>query len=132
MEVWKTRPDSAYFLRRAAFHFAQRARWAAAIRLRAAADMVLRFRRDARARPCLMVVAPGAPTPLSASKLRPVVRLRVMLDSVPSLTAGLHEPSWTLILSGRNCSSLALRRPFYVPDYRQPTTDSFQPSRGVP
>ena len=32
-----------YLLRLAAFHFAQRARWAAAIRLRAAADMVLRF-----------------------------------------------------------------------------------------
>jgi len=35
--------ESAYLLRRAAFHFAQRARWAAAIRLRADADMVLRF-----------------------------------------------------------------------------------------
>jgi len=44
MEVWKTRPESAYLLRRAAFHFAQRERWAAAIRLRADADMVLRFR----------------------------------------------------------------------------------------
>jgi DNA polymerase-4 len=32
-----------YLLRLAAFHFAQRARWAAPIRLRAAADMVLRF-----------------------------------------------------------------------------------------
>jgi len=33
----------AYLFRLAAFHFAQRARWAAAIRLRAAGDMVLRF-----------------------------------------------------------------------------------------
>jgi hypothetical protein len=32
----------SYLFRLAAFHFAQRARWAAAIRLRAAADMVLR------------------------------------------------------------------------------------------
>jgi hypothetical protein len=32
-----------YLLRLAAFHFAQRARWAAAIRLRAAADIGLRF-----------------------------------------------------------------------------------------
>ena len=31
-----------YLFRLAAFHFAQRARWAAAIRLRAATDMVLR------------------------------------------------------------------------------------------
>jgi len=32
-----------YLFRLAAFHFDQRARWAAAIRLRAATDMVLRF-----------------------------------------------------------------------------------------
>jgi hypothetical protein len=32
-----------YLLRLAAFHFAQRARWAAAIRLRAAADITLGF-----------------------------------------------------------------------------------------
>ena len=34
---------SLHLPRLAAFHFAQRARWAAAIRLRAAADMGLRF-----------------------------------------------------------------------------------------
>jgi hypothetical protein len=33
----------SYLRRRAAFHFAQRARWAAAIRLRAAVDIGLRF-----------------------------------------------------------------------------------------
>jgi len=33
----------SYLFRFAAFHLAQRARWAAAIRLRAAADMVLRL-----------------------------------------------------------------------------------------
>jgi hypothetical protein len=52
MELWKTRQKwdclttsvlFAHFARLAAFHFAQRARWAAAIRLRAAADMVLRL-----------------------------------------------------------------------------------------
>ena len=40
--MWKTPPESAYFPRCAAFHFAQRARCAAAILLRASADMVLR------------------------------------------------------------------------------------------
>ena len=44
MELWKKWPDRVHLRRRAAFHFAQRARWAAAIRLRADADMVLRFR----------------------------------------------------------------------------------------
>jgi hypothetical protein len=40
---WHRRLCFAYLLRLAAFHFAQRARWAAAIRFRAAVDMVLRF-----------------------------------------------------------------------------------------
>ena len=43
MELWKTRTDLDYLLFWAAFHFAQRARCAAAMRLRAAADMVRRF-----------------------------------------------------------------------------------------
>src|SRR5713101_2803302 len=45
-----------YLFRLAAFHFAQRARWAAAIRLRAAADMVLRFLTSVQARPTLPTV----------------------------------------------------------------------------
>ena len=44
----------AYLVRLAAFHFAQRARCSAAIRLRAAADTVLRFLPSIRARPTLL------------------------------------------------------------------------------
>lgn len=60
--------SSAYLFRCAAFHFAQRARWAAAIRLRAAADIVLRFLPGVFARAALPTRPRKLLTPLNAFK----------------------------------------------------------------
>jgi hypothetical protein len=55
-----------YLLRLAAFHFAQRARWAAAIRLRAAADITLGFMPSVRARPTFPLDSPRPASALRA------------------------------------------------------------------
>ena len=79
-----------HLLRLAAFHFAQRARWAAAIRLRAAADMVLRF-----------LATVGTP-----------VELRFGLTSLPRTFKAVSNPSTSLrarSLSFFNCPSTVVR-----------------------
>jgi hypothetical protein len=64
--LWETRPDLDYLPFCAAFHFAQRARCAAAIRLLAAGDMV-RPVADTFTRPRCLLEARRPPTPVRAS-----------------------------------------------------------------
>jgi len=99
MEMWKTRTNPGHLPRCAAFHLAQRARSAAAIRLRAAADMVLRF-PGAWAGPRLLAFPRDRRGRSAPSALHPTIRFSPAVDQVLALTAGLPGSSSTLILLG--------------------------------
>ena len=100
--------DFLYLLRFAAFHFAQRSCWAAAIRFRAGADMILRScLARSRARLSQLFLARSR-FRLMPSEPRPLVRFCVALDCGPALAAGPHEPGSTLILPGQELLAVRL------------------------